>query len=261
MMDPQQASDDALQKCDTLIKLLRKKKTQQIWTADERGAIKATCLTWFSNQRPCIQGGEVDLRKADSLYQDILKSSAQAASRAGYKSRFKQLRAELLEIRSRQMLAPAPPLIRPDAPPSFAGLISDPEMQDVLARRWRECVACTEGNAPMAAVVMMGGLIEGLLLARVNKEPDKRPIFTANAAPKDRGGTPLRLNEWMLKDYIDVAHELKWITRSAKDVSSVLRDYRNYIHPQKELSHGVVLTKDDSKLLWEIAKGIATQLL
>lgn len=113
----------------------------------------------------------------------------------------------------------------------------------------------------MAAVVMMGGLIEGLLMARVNKEPDKKPAFTAKAAPKDKTGTTLRLKEWMLKDYIDVAHELKWITRSAKDVSSVLRDYRNYIHPQKELSHGVVLTKSDSKLLWEIAKGIATQLL
>lgn len=110
MMDPQQASDDALQKCDTLIKLLKKKKTERVWAAEERGAIKATCLTWFNNQRSYIQAGEVELREADAIYQDILKSSAQAASRAGYKSRLKQLRTELLDIRSAQMVAPTPAL-------------------------------------------------------------------------------------------------------------------------------------------------------
>jgi hypothetical protein len=48
----------------------------------------------------------------------------------------------------------------------------------------------------------------------------------------------------MLKDFIDVVHELGWITVSAKDVGAVLRDYRNYIHPQKQLSHNVHLKLD-----------------
>ena len=75
----------------------------------------------------------------------------------------------------------------------------------------------------MAATVMMGGLLEGLLLARVNKEPNQQHIFTAKNSPKDRKtGNPLPLKDWGLKDYIDVAHELKWITVSAKDVGVVL---------------------------------------
>jgi hypothetical protein len=48
---------------------------------------------------------------------------------------------------------------------------------------------------------------------------------------------------------------------AAKDVSVVLRDYRNYIHPQKELSHGVSLTTPDAQILWEIGKSISRQLL
>jgi len=64
-----------------------------------------------------------------------------------------------------------------------------------------------------------------------------------------------------LKNYIDVAHELQWISESAKDVGVVLRDYRNFIHPQKELSHGVVLKSDDASILWEVAKSISKQLL
>ena len=65
----------------------------------------------------------------------------------------------------------------------------------------------------------------------------------------------------MLKDYIDVVHELGWITASAKDVGAVLRDYRNYIHPQRQLSHGVHLRLDDAELFWEIRKSISRQVI
>src|SRR5216683_1057185 len=81
------------------------------------------------------------------------------------------------------------------------------------------------------------------------------------AAPKDRQNQPMSLKDWTLQDYIGVAHELKWITVAAKDVGVVLRDYRNYIHPQKELSHGVSLTTPDAVILWEIGKSISRQLL
>lgn len=65
----------------------------------------------------------------------------------------------------------------------------------------------------------------------------------------------------MLKNFIDVAHELGWISNSAKDVGAVLGEYRNYIHPQKELSHGIVLTNEDAAIVWGVAKSISSQLL
>jgi hypothetical protein len=65
----------------------------------------------------------------------------------------------------------------------------------------------------------------------------------------------------MLASYIDVGHDLKWISRSAKDVAAILRDYRNYIHPEKERSHGVVLTADDATMLWEVTKSLSRELL
>jgi hypothetical protein len=58
-----------------------------------------------------------------------------------------------------------------------------------------------------------------------------------------------------------VAHELGWITKSGKEVAAVLRDYRNYIHPEKERSHGIMLTSADSAMFWEITKLLARQLL
>jgi hypothetical protein len=69
------------------------------------------------------------------------------------------------------------------------------------------------------------------------------------------------LQEWMLQPYIDVSQELGWITKSGKDVAAVLRDYRNYVHPEKERRHGIVLAEHDSRMFWEVTKLLANQLL
>ena len=113
-----------------------------------------------------------------------------------------------------------------------------------------------------AATVMMGGLLEGLLLARVHREVDKTRVFAAAKAPKDKkSGKARALNEWTLKNYIDVAHELKWISQPVRDLGSVLRDYRNYIHPEKQRAHGLAFRTEDVSIFWEIAKGICRQLI
>jgi hypothetical protein len=262
MTEAQQALDDAIKRCDVLRKLLQKKTTKQVWAEDERSTIKSTSLAWFNNQSPKIapQLAPGTLDAATRIYDGILKASDKAGGRAQYQKNLKRLRVELLDIRSKQMLAA--PGSSTDVAPNFAKLIPDPQMQDILIRRWGECVTCLHAPAPMAATVMMGGLLEGLLLARINKETNQQPIFTAKAAPKDKKtNNPLPLKDWTLKNFIDVAHELTWISQSAKDVGVVLRDYRNFIHPQKELSHGITLQSDDALLLWDVAKSISKQLL
>jgi hypothetical protein len=134
-------------------------------------------------------------------------------------------------------------------------------MQEVLGSRWQECTKCLHAEAPLSATVMMGGLLEALLLGRINRETNKGPIFQAKTAPRAKGGQPKNLTDWTLKNYIDVAHEKGWITVAAKDVGEILRDYRNYIHPFKQLSHKIQLTPEDAALLWEVSKVILRQVI
>jgi hypothetical protein len=109
---------------------------------------------------------------------------------------------------------------------------------------------------------MMGGLLEALFVARANKLPDKRALVNAVSAPKDKSpGKTLNYQEWMLDSYIKVARELNWITESAKDVADILKEYRNFIHPEKERRHGVVLALNDSSMFWQVTKALARQLL
>ena len=108
----------------------------------------------------------------------------------------------------------------------------------------------------------MGGLLEALFVARANLLTNKAALFKAKSTPMDfKTKKPLALTEWTLRPYIDVAAELGWITSSGKDVAAILRDYRNYIHPEKERAHGVNLNEHDSSMFWDVTKSLARQLL
>lgn len=256
------AIDSAIAEIDRLRRLLRRGGSPQVRSADELGVVRGTCLAWFNSHRPAIRQvvGDDLLQSVDELYKSVLAAADRAAARSTYDRSLKALRTSVSDLRS-SAVVPAPQPTA-DSPPAFDPLVADPEMRKVLERRWQECTRCVSAKAPLAATVMMGGLLEALLLARVHRETDKSRVFRSSAAPSDpKTRKPLMLQEWTLRNYIDVAHELRWITSFAKDLGEVVRDYRNYIHPHKELTHGVQINDNDARLFWEVAKGITRQIL
>jgi hypothetical protein len=234
----------------------------QVTLTDERSASKATALAWFSNYKGLVVAAlnEDETKLVDRAYKAILESSARAGARTKYLSLLKEIKRSLINLQSTCAVLPPTQVETVDKVPNFTPLISDQAMQAILVARWDECIRCLEAEVSLAATVMMGGL-EALLLARINRETDKKAIFTARGAPQNYLKKVKPLPEWMLKDFIDVVHELGWISVSAKDVGAVLRDYRNYIHPQKQLTHGVHLKSEDARLFWEVSKSIARQVI
>ena len=267
MTEPQRAIDAAITAAERLRQLLRKGKSKQVSADDERSVIKATALTWFNTHRQIVTGVlSTDLLgNIDTEYRSILAASEKATLRKRHLECLKLIKKGLAQIQSEHVLSLAATQTArretSDSPPHFTPLVTDLKMQQILGNRWQECVKCVENGAPLAAVVMMGGILEGLLLARVNQLTDKSPVFRAASAPKDKVGTPLVLKDWGLNNFLDVSYELKWISRTTRDVGGVVRDYRNYVHPQKEYSHGVTISAEDARMLWEIAKSVARQVL
>jgi len=134
-------------------------------------------------------------------------------------------------------------------------------MKALLERRWIECTKCVSVKAHLAAIVMMGGLLEALFVARVKQLADKPILFTAPSAPKNKEGKTLPPNEWTLKPFLQVGYDVKWITQAARDVAAVLGEYRNYVHPEKEHRHGVSLGQEDGVILCGVTKNLVAQLL
>jgi hypothetical protein len=244
-------------------KLLGKVKAPQIRNAEQRDLLKATALSWFRDHRVALSSAlppEV-LAAVDEPYRAILNATDKSSARNTYVVAIRRAKNALIEARSDALVAP-PTVRTEDAAPGFGPLAADPQMQAILARRWEECSRCLQAPAPLAATVMMGGLLEELLVSRANKLTDKAALFRSSATPVDpKTKKALDLRQWTLAPYIDVGHDLGWISRSSKDVAAVLRDYRNYVHPEKERAHGVALSVDDAAMLWEITKTLSKELL
>lgn len=271
MTEGQNSIDAAVAEIENLRKFLKQQTSAQVQSEEEKQIVKATALSWFNNHRAVIEsfiGGD-NLKSLDDLYRLLLDALSRRTMRTKYIVAIKEMKKRLAALQTDHIInlsksgtAAAAPGAISDPAPQFTPLISDPKMQRILQTRWQECVICVKYGAPLGATVMMGGILEGLLLAKMNQLPNQAPVFTAKSAPRDKTtGKALPLKDWMLKSFIDVAHELKWITTTAKDIGVVLRDYRNYIHPQKEFSHGISLSPGDAEMLWNVAKGMIFQVL
>lgn len=261
------AIDEILSSVDKLRRVLRKKKTKQVTASEERTIVKATCFAWFKKHRPVLNGihENVGLQTVDGSFQELLECSDRATSRTRYRDELKVLRTNLVRMRSQiALLGETANVGCPEStpPPDFSKLIADPRMQDILKRRWSETQKCIVAKAYLAATVIMGSLLEALLLARVNRLPDRSPVFGSRCAPRNaKTGKTRPLQEWTLNSYIDVAHDLGWIRKAARDVGVVLRDYRNFIHPEKEFTHGITVDENDARMFWAIFTQLSEQII
>ena len=265
-MNAHEAVEQAVAAADKSVKYLRKKTTNQIQTSEEKDAVRGTALAWFNGFRASIAVavGEDTVAKVDANFRSVLAAVPGSPSRSRLINQLCSARKALRHLLKTDIEALLATDLEPssDEPIDLSPLIVDTELRDILTRRWRETVACLEGNAPLAAIVMIGGLLEGLLVARVHGLSDKKPVFTAVHAPKDAAGNVLqKLDDWTLRNYIDVAHELGWLSPGTHKLSEVVRDFRNYIHPNKEQRHHIKISTHDARTFWEIAKSIAVQIV
>jgi hypothetical protein len=258
--------DAAINEATAARNRVSKVKSTQVRGVDEIATLKATAQTWFHTHRSIVAAGAptVDLATVDGCFRAVLDATAKHAAKATYSNALKDAKEALIAARTAALVAPVPEsaVNTDDLAPDFSPLAGNPQMRDILTRRWSECAKCVEADAHLAAIVMMGGLLEALFVARANKMPDKNPLTSATNAPKDKAtGKTTNYQDWMLDSYIKVGFELKWITESAKDVADKLKEYRNFVHPAKELRYGVTLGLNDSSMFWQVTKALARQLL
>jgi hypothetical protein len=251
-----------LQELTSARKIVARSRNRQIRNREDRDILSATAFAWFQSHRKRIPASadQVLLEQANAAYRTILDATAKNSAKSTYLQAMDSAREAVIGLRTSIASMTGTPIV--ETAPDFTPLVGDATMRGILERRWDECQRCLGAGANLAAIVMMGGLLEALFVSRANKMTNKSPLFKAKATPLDsRTKKPIDLRDWTLGPYIDVGHELKWITKSGKDVAAVLRDYRNYIHPEKERSHEIALTSHDSTMLWDVTKNLARQVL
>jgi hypothetical protein len=244
-----------------IAKELSAKTNKQIQSIDEKDRIAAHIYSWFNNYRLLFATivDAKDLNEMDEICEGILKSIEKDPSR-------KNVCDELLKIikhyggiiSNKKYLAEGD---KAERIPDFARIAADTTINQLLINRWNECNKCVYIHANLASIVMIGGLLEAIFLTKINNTQDKSKIFRSSKDPIDKKGKTLTLKEWSLQNYIEVAYDIGWIGFSIKDISHLLRDYRNYIHPYKELSNVILINDREIQFIWDISRRIIQELI
>jgi len=170
----------------------------------------------------------------------------------GVKPILKDVTPQFIEVEEEVDLKPLPP-------PDFLSLKIEPGLGEVLKERWNEAQRCLDGSACLAATIIMGSLLEGILLAVIQTYP--KEANTSRVAPKDpKTGKVKYFAEWSLSEMINVAHDVGWIDLDVKRFSHSLRDFRNLIHPYQQMVLGTFPDKDTCNISWLVVQAATNDL-
>jgi hypothetical protein len=144
----------------------------------------------------------------------------------------------------------------PDMRRRLAELVEDEQAAEVLYQRIYETEICAANGAYTFAVIGLGSFVEGLLQAVLSeREADIR----ANGFT-DRRGHPLQQHQIGLQVLIDIARKTGWIQLDAAEFMHKVREYRNYVHPRKQMENRVTFDRDSVIMCWAPVRAIINDL-
>lgn len=131
--------------------------------------------------------------------------------------------------------------------------LCDNDLRRIAARDYAELQIIRGRSAWKSQLVLTGGLIEALLLdaLRVRREDAK----ASGAAEKSR-----QLEEWSLGSLIDVAVELGIIGQDAQKLGHSVRDYRNLVHPGREIRSSLTIDEPEAEIAVKVLQIVVRDL-
>jgi hypothetical protein len=135
-----------------------------------------------------------------------------------------------------------------------------PGLESIIQARWLEAQRCQYSAAFLAAVILMGSILEALLLARCSMSPSE--AYQSPAAPKDRNsGKSIAIHDWTLSVLIDVAVSRAWLKTDRGGFSHALRHSRNIVHPYEHARSGANFDESTCKVCWQVLNASVDDLV
>jgi hypothetical protein len=118
---------------------------------------------------------------------------------------------------------------------SLAEIVTDPAYAEQVRRRLDEAHTCWVHGAPTAAIIMLGSLLEGVLFdVAMAQSADGR-------VPSDNLGSLIKL-----------AVREGWIGRDVDDFAHTLREYRNLVHPKRQVDDKYNPDSGTAEISWKV---------
>lgn len=136
--------------------------------------------------------------------------------------------------------------------------IQDTDLRDILLRDLHECAISIATGQDKSATVMCGSIIETLLL---NKIMQKGIVDYDISEIRNNKLQNLPVIDMSLNELLYVADKEKLICKNNYHLSHYIRDYRNVVHPAKEIRSKQNISHENVQVMWSVLKQVINELL
>ena len=135
--------------------------------------------------------------------------------------------------------------------PNIHKLPVDFAVAEIIEGRLHEAQSCLSVSAYLAVIFLCGSVLEAVLLAVAQKEPEK---FNRSLASPKRNGRVKPFHDWSLAELINVASDVNVLKPDVKEFSHGLRNFRNYIHPYQQMVSNFTPDEHTAKVCFQVLK-------
>jgi hypothetical protein len=130
---------------------------------------------------------------------------------------------------------------------AMTDVISDQAMAGLLQHRLDEARTCYANGAHVAAIIMLGSLLEGVLVYVVL---ERDASLLGNKSP----------DHVSLDTLIKTCHDASWIGADVERLCHELRKYRNFVHPRAEIREAHTPDRDTLDMCWPVVNAVLNDL-
>lgn len=157
-----------------------------------------------------------------------------------------------------EMVSLYPPDLLPPSSspaPTFSGrdfnFLSDPALRTIVERDYQELRGILfPHGAWKSTVILAGSILEAILFDRLSDPLNFVAATSHSSAPKANGVVKdLVAGDWKLIELIRVASAIGVLPAAKSNtIDQVLRDYRNFVHPKKEIRAQHTCTEAEAQM-------------
>lgn len=136
--------------------------------------------------------------------------------------------------------------------------IQDSEMCIILQRDIWECAIAVVAKQDKMATIMSGSIIEALLMLKLKEQGIQE--YDISPISKGKKAQNYPVNEMGLNELLYVADQKGILNKNSYHLGHYIRDYRNVVHPAKELRMSEKVSHENVLTMWSILKRLVSDL-
>ncbi|MCB4791854.1 MAG: hypothetical protein LHV68_08200 [Elusimicrobia bacterium] len=123
--------------------------------------------------------------------------------------------------------------------------ISNTELRKILERDYLEIQRAYVSECWKSVIILSGGSIEAILM-------DLLLVNESSAKSSSQAPNKPDITKWDFSDLINVSVDLKLVSSGIEKLSHSLREYRNLVHPGREIRDKLTFDTEEAKIALEV---------